>query len=186
MSKISMVFQDVYLFNDTVLNNIRIGNPAASDEQVIDAARLAQAHEFIMELAEGYETMVGEGGSTLSGGQKQRISIARALLKDAPIILLDEATASVDPENERLIQQALNALVKDKTVIIIAHRLSTVHAADLILVLRNGLIIQEGTHDELLEAGGLYKDFWEQRQKSKSWKLGSSTASEWVIALGAD
>lgn len=172
LRQMTMVFQDVYLFNDTIMNNIRFANPAATDEQVFAASRLACAHEFIVEMAEGYETIVGEGGSTLSGGQKQRISIARAILKDAPIVLLDEATASIDPENERLIQQAFNALTQHKTVIIIAHRLSTVQAADVILVLDKGQILQRGTHDVLLTKAGLYRHFWDERQKSKSWKIG--------------
>ncbi len=174
LSQITMVFQDVYLFNDTIMNNIRFANPAATDEQVFAAARLAQAHDFIVAMPDGYSSMVGEGGSTLSGGEKQRISIARAILKDAPIVLLDEATASVDPENERLIQQAINALVKQKTVIIIAHRLSTVQTADMILVLKSGQVIEQGTHDELIRHDGLYNYFWQERQKARSWKLGSA------------
>ena len=176
LSQITMVFQDVYLFNDTIMNNIRFANPAATDEQVFVAARLARAHDFIVELPEGYESIVGEGGSTLSGGEKQRISIARAILKDAPIVLLDEATASIDPENERLIQQAFNVLVKHKTVIIIAHRLSTVQTADMILVLKDGHVIQQGKHDELIAQAGLYRHFWQERQKARSWKLGSADA----------
>jgi ATP-binding cassette, subfamily B, bacterial len=172
LSNISMVFQDVYLFNDTIMNNIRFANMDATDEQVYAAARLAQAHEFISEMEDGYDSIVGEGGSTLSGGQKQRISIARAILKDAPIILLDEATASIDPENERLIQQAINALVNQKTVIIIAHRLSTVQTADQILVLKEGKLIQTGKHEELLKDAGLYRHFWNERQKARDWKLG--------------
>ncbi|NEP84930.1 MAG: ABC transporter ATP-binding protein, partial [Okeania sp. SIO3B3] len=183
LSHITMVFQDVYLFNDTVMNNLRFANPAATDEQVFEAAKLARAHDFIEALSDGYETMVGEGGSTLSGGQKQRLSIARAILKDAPIVLLDEATASIDPENERLIQQAFNALVKHKTVIIIAHRLSTVQTADLILVLQDGQVIQQGQHADLMYQEGLYRRFWEERQKSRHWKLGSSVAAEWAVAL---
>jgi ATP-binding cassette subfamily B protein len=171
LSQISMVFQDVYLFNDTVMNNIRFGNPAASDEQVMAAARLAQADEFIQEMSDGYNSLVGEGGSTLSGGEKQRISIARAILKDAPIILLDEATASIDPENERLIQKAFNALVKDKTIVIIAHRLSSVQTADIIFVLDKNTIIEKGTHQELLDNKGQYYQFWQERQKARSWKL---------------
>jgi ATP-binding cassette subfamily B protein len=173
LSQISMVFQDVYLFNDTIMNNIRFGNPAATDEQLMAAARLAQADEFIQKMPEGYETVVGESGSTLSGGEKQRISIARAILKDAPIILLDEATASIDPENERLIQKAFNALVKNKTIVIIAHRLSTVQTADIIFVLDNNTITEKGTHQELIKKKGLYHRFWQDRQLARSWKLTS-------------
>jgi ABC-type multidrug transport system fused ATPase/permease subunit len=168
-----MVFQDVYLFNDTIRHNIQFGNPNASEAEVIAAARAARCHEFIMALPHGYDTVVGEGGSTLSGGEKQRISIARAMLKDAPIVLLDEATAAIDPENERLIQQALNALTAKKTLIVIAHRLSTVQFADRILVLDRGQIVQQGTHDTLIEQDGMYRQFWRSRQKAKTWKLGA-------------
>jgi ATP-binding cassette, subfamily B, bacterial len=186
LSQITMVFQDVYLFKDTIMNNLRFANPSATDEQVFAAARLARAHDFIVALPDGYEMVVGEGGSTLSGGQKQRISIARALLKDAPIVLLDEATASIDPENERLIQQAFNALVRNKTVIIIAHRLSTVQNADMILVLKDGQLIQQGAHAELMRQEGLYQHFWQEREKSRSWKLGSAAATQLAADLGAD
>jgi ATP-binding cassette subfamily B protein len=172
LSHITMVFQDVYLFNDTILNNIRFGNPNATDEQVFAAARAAQCHDFIVELPEGYLTIVGEGGGTLSGGQKQRISIARAILKDAPIVLLDEATASIDPENERLVQQAFNALTANKTLIVIAHRLNTVQYADNIIVLDEGRVVQQGTHSALIGCEGMYRRFWEERQKARSWKLG--------------
>jgi len=172
MSNITMVFQDVYLFNDTVANNIRFGNPNATEREVVAAAKAARCHEFIMRLPRGYDTMVGEGGSTLSGGEKQRISIARALLKDAPIVLLDEATASIDPENERLIQDALNALVAEKTLVVIAHRLSTVRSADNIICLKNGRVIQQGTHDDLISQDGLYRRFWAERARARDWKLG--------------
>jgi ATP-binding cassette subfamily B protein len=172
LANITMVFQDVYLFNDTILNNIRFGNPNATDEQVFTAARAARCHEFITELSEGYLTMVGESGSTLSGGQKQRVSIARAILKDAPVVLLDEATASIDPENEQLIQQAFNALAANKTLIVIAHRLNTVQSADKIIVLDEGHVVQEGKHGELIAQEGMYRRFWEERQKARSWKLG--------------
>ncbi|MFR3458674.1 MAG: ABC transporter ATP-binding protein [Bilophila wadsworthia] len=148
---ISMVFQNVYLFEDTILNNIRFGKPDATMEEVREAARKARCHDFIMALPEGYETPVGEGGVSLSGGERQRISLARAMLKDAPVIILDEATASVDPENERQLQEAFEALTRDKTFIMIAHRLSTVRKADQILVLDKGRIIQRGRHEELME-----------------------------------
>jgi ATP-binding cassette subfamily B protein len=172
LGQITMVFQDVYLFNDTIANNIRIGKPQASDAEVERAARLAQIHDFIAGLPDGYQTVVGEGGSTLSGGQKQRISIARAILKDAPIVLLDEATASIDPENEQQIQQAFNALAAEKTLVIIAHRLTTIQQADQILVLEDGRIVQRGRHAELLTADGLYRRFWAEREKARGWKLG--------------
>lgn len=171
LAQMTMVFQDVYLFNDTVFNNIKIGNPMATEEQVCAAAQAARCHEFILEMSNGYDTLVGEGGATLSGGQRQRISIARAILKDAPIVLLDEATASIDPENEALIQQAFDALVQHKTLVVIAHRLTTVQRADQILVLDEGQIVQRGTHNELIRQEGLYRRFWDERQKARSWKL---------------
>ncbi|WP_026896237.1 ABC transporter ATP-binding protein [Clostridiisalibacter paucivorans] len=171
IKNISMVFQKVYLFNDTILNNIRFGKPDASYEEIVEAAKKARCHDFIMELENGYDTVVGEGGSTLSGGEKQRISIARAILKDAPIILLDEATASVDPDNEKHIQMAINELVKDKTLVVIAHRLSTIKNADQIVVIDDGEIIQKGTHNELIELQGQYKDFWQRRIKARSWRI---------------
>ena len=172
LSRVSMVFQDVYLFNDTVYQNIAYGSKTATRENIIEAAKTAQCHDFITRLPDGYETMVGEGGSTLSGGEKQRISIARAILKDAPIILLDEATASVDPENEHLIQDAINALVESKTLIIIAHRLSTITSADQIIVLNSeGKIEEVGKHEDLLKADGLYSRFWESRQQARGWKV---------------
>ena len=148
MSYMSFVFQDVTLFNDTVMNNIRLGNPNATDDQVIAAAKAAYCDEFVREMPDGYQTVLGENGSTLSGGERQRISIARALLKNAPIILLDEATASLDPENEVLVQKAIARLVEGKTVIMIAHRLRTVVDADQILVLDNGRLVEHGTHDD--------------------------------------
>ncbi len=174
LANISIVFQDVYLFNDTILNNIRLGAPDATFDQVVEAARLARCHNFIEALSEGYNTIVGEGGSTLSGGQKQRISIARAILKDTPIILLDEATAALDPENESLIQQAIDELVSTKTLIIIAHRLSTIKAADQILVLDQGRVVEHGKHNDLLALNGLYKRLWSYRQRAKNWKLSSN------------
>ena len=171
MENISMVFQNVYLFEDTILNNIRFGKPDATMEEVREAARKARCHDFIMALPEGYETPVGEGGVSLSGGERQRISLARAMLKDAPVIILDEATASVDPENERQLQEAFEALTRDKTVIMIAHRLSTVRKADQILVLDKGRIIQRGRHEELMEQGGLYADFIRIREQAVGWSL---------------
>lgn len=171
MRNISMVFQEVYLFHDTIENNIRFGSPAATHEQVVAAAKKACCHEFIMELPQGYETVLGEGGETLSGGEKQRISIARAMLKDAPIILLDEATSSVDPENEDKLQAAIEALTHDKTIVMIAHRLKTVRRADQILVLKCGHIVQRGTHEELAVQPGVYADFIRQREEATGWRL---------------
>ncbi|MGL6200475.1 MAG: ABC transporter ATP-binding protein [Lachnospiraceae bacterium] len=171
MKNISMVFQNVYLFNDTIENNIRFGKPDATREQVEKAAKQACCHDFIMALPEGYDTILGEGGGTLSGGEKQRISIARAMLKDAPIILLDEATASVDPENEAELQAAISALTHDKTIVMIAHRLKTVRHADQILVLSDGKIAQQGTHEELMRQPGIYADFIRMRQEAVGWKL---------------
>ena len=171
MSQISIVFQDVYLFHDTIFNNIRIGREKATEEEIIAATQAAQCHEFIQALPEGYNTMVGEGGCTLSGGEKQRISIARAILKDAPIVLLDEATASLDPENELYIQNAINDLVKNKTVVMIAHRLHTVQAADRIYVIDKGKISEQGTHDNLLSNKGLYHTLWNEQNRIKNWKF---------------
>ena len=171
LRNIAMVFQNVYLFHDTIRNNIRFGRPDAAEEDVIAAAKAARCHDFIMALPEGYETPVGEGGVSLSGGERQRISLARAMLKDAPVIILDEATASVDPENERQLQEAFEALTRDKTVIMIAHRLSTVRKADQILVLDKGRIIQRGRHEELMEQGGLYADFIRIREQAVGWSL---------------
>ena len=171
MKNISMVFQSVYLFNDTVENNIKFGRPDATHEQVVAAARAACCHDFIMALPDGYDTVLGEGGGSLSGGEKQRISIARAMLKDAPLVILDEATASVDPENEAELQAAISALTRGKTLIMIAHRLNTVRNADQILVLSGGHIVQRGTHQELMAQGGLYADFVGVRQEALRWKL---------------
>ena len=171
MRCMSFVFQDVTLFNDTVFNNIRVGNMNATEEQVMAAAKAAYCDEFIQRLPDGYQTVLGENGSTLSGGERQRISIARALLKDAPIILLDEATASLDPENEVLIQRAIAKLVEGKTVIIIAHRLRTVVDADQILVLDNGRLVEHGTHDELMKKNGLYHKLFHIQQESLGWAV---------------
>ena len=171
MSYMSFVFQDVTLFNDTVMNNIRLGNPNATDDQVIAAAKAAYCDEFVREMPDGYQTVLGENGSTLSGGERQRISIARALLKNAPIILLDEATASLDPENEVLVQKAIAKLVEGKTVIMIAHRLRTVVDADQILVLDNGRLVEHGTHDELMQQNGLYHKLFHIQQESLGWAV---------------
>ena len=172
LSNISMVFQNVYLFHDTVRNNICFGKPDATEVEMVEAAKKACCHDFIMALPEGYDTVIGEGGGSLSGGEKQRISIARAILKDAPIIILDEATASVDPENEHLIQAAISELTKGKTIVTIAHRLATIEQADQILVVDNGQIAQRGTHRDLVAIPGKYKDFVDIRSQSEGWKIG--------------
>ncbi|SHO44035.1 ABC transporter ATP-binding protein [Anaerocolumna xylanovorans] len=172
LNNISMVFQNVYLFHDTIENNIKFGKPDATREQVIEAAKKACCHEFIENLPDGYQTVIGEAGATISGGEKQRISIARAILKDAPIIILDEATANVDPENEKHLQDAIAELTKDKTIIMIAHRLKTVRSASQILVLSGGNILQRGNHEQLMKEGGIYADFVNMRSKSIGWKLG--------------
>lgn len=174
MKNFSFVFQSVYLFEDTIANNIRFGEPEASMERVIEAAKKAKCHEFIMSLPNGYETIIGEGGASLSGGEKQRISIARAIMKDAPIIILDEATANVDPENETELTAAIEALTKEKTIIMIAHRLKTVRHADQIFVIDNGHIAEKGTHDDLMKQEGIYKSFVEGRQEAASWKIAAS------------
>lgn len=173
LANFAIVFQDVYLFNDTVEDNIRFGRPDATDEEVRDAARKARCHTFISQLPDGYKTMVGEGGASLSGGEKQRISIARALLKDAPLVILDEATASVDPENERELQRAIAELTRDKTIIMIAHHLSTVRDAERIIVLDEGCIAQSGTHAELMAQQGLYRRLVETRQSAIGWTIPS-------------
>lgn len=173
MKNFSFVFQNVYLFQDTIANNIRFGQPEASVEQVIDAAKKACCHDFIMQLPNGYETVIGEGGASLSGGEKQRISIARAIMKDAPIIILDEATANVDPENEKDLVEAIDALTKEKTILMIAHRLKTVRNADQILVVDKGQIVEQGKHDDLMKLDGIYKRFVNAREIAGSWKLGA-------------
>ena len=167
----SFVFQEVILFQDTIYNNILIGNKDATREQVIAAAKAAQCDEFITSLKDGYDTKVGENGATLSGGERQRISIARALLKDAPIVLLDEATASIDPANEAQVQKAINSLIQDRTVIVIAHKLKTIQNVDKIIVLENGRINQEGKHQELIEKGGLYAHLWDIQNKTTRWSI---------------
>ena len=171
MSHIAMVFQSVYLFEDTIENNIKFGVPSATREEVIEAAKKAMCHDFIEALPNGYDTLIGEGGATLSGGEKQRISIARAMLKDAPIVIFDEATANIDPENEDKLKAAIEELTKNKTIIMIAHRLSTIRNADQILVLNNGKIEQQGNHEELMKQGGLYKTLISMRNKATIWKI---------------
>lgn len=171
MNNISMVFQNVYLFEDTIENNIKFGCPDATREQVRAAAEKACCDDFIQRLPEGYETMIGEGGTSLSGGEKQRISIARAILKDSPIVIFDEATANVDPENEDKLQNAIEELTKDKTIIMIAHRLKTVRNANQILVVNDGQIVQQGTHEQLIKEEGIYSNFIGNRKEANSWKL---------------
>lgn len=171
MEQISMVFQRVYLFQDTIYNNISMGKPDATEEEVYEAAKKARCYDFIMALPDGFQTVIGEGGATLSGGEKQRISIARCILKDAPIVILDEATASVDTDNESYIQEAINELVKGKTLLVIAHRLNTIRQADQILVISDGRISEQGTHDVLMAKAGIYQDFVNIRKKSSGWSL---------------
>jgi len=171
LRNLSFVFQDVMLFQDSILNNIRIGKPSASLDEVVEAAKKAGCHDFIMALPDGYDTVPGEGGSTLSGGEKQRIAIARALIKDAPIVLLDEVTANIDVENEVKIQSALQELLKNKTVIMIAHKLSTIQDVDQILVIEDGSISQKGTHNELMKQIGLYKKLWDMQYQTEKWKI---------------
>lgn len=171
LRNLSFVFQDVMLFQDSILNNIRIGRPSACLDEVVEAAKKAGCHDFIMKLPDGYDTVPGEGGSTLSGGEKQRIAIARALIKDAPIVLLDEVTANIDVENEVKIQSALQELLKNKTVIMIAHKLSTIQDVDQILVIEDGKISQKGTHHELMEQIGLYKKLWDMQYQTEKWKI---------------
>ena len=174
MSNFSFVFQNVYLFQDTIENNIKFGSQEASHEEVIEAAKKACCHEFISKLPDGYNTVIGEGGASLSGGEKQRISIARAIMKDAPIVILDEATANVDPENEKDLMDAIEALTKEKTIIMIAHRLKTVRHADQIVVVDKGRIVQRGNHEKLMKEDGIYKRFVDARKKAVSWKLEGS------------
>lgn len=171
MKNFSFVFQNVYLFHDTIANNIRFGQADAPMEKVIEAAKKACCHDFIMSLPQGYETLIGEGGASLSGGERQRISIARAIMKDAPVIILDEASANVDPENERDLMKAIEHLTEEKTVIMIAHRLKTVRHADRIIVIDKGRIAESGSHEELLMKNGIYSRFVESRKEAVSWKL---------------
>lgn len=171
MNQISMVFQNVYLFNDTIENNIKFGRPDATEQEVYEAAKKARCYDFIMALPDGFQTVVGEGGATLSGGEKQRISIARCILKDAPIVILDEATANVDIDNESYIQEAISELAKGKTLLVIAHRLNTIRNADQIVVISDGRISERGTHDELMAKDGIYRDFVNVRKQSAGWSL---------------
>lgn len=171
LKNFAFVFQNVYLFNDTVANNIAFGVPGASKEQIEAAAKKACCHDFILSLPDGYETVIGEGGASLSGGEKQRISIARAIMKDAPVIILDKATANVDPENEVDLIRAIESLTENKTVVIIAHRLKTVRNADQILVVDKGRIVQQGAHEELLREEGIYRRFINERREAASWKV---------------
>ena len=171
MDIVSFVFQDVFLFNDSILENIRIGRKDATDEEVIEAAKLAMCHEFVIKTENGYDTQVGDAGCKLSGGERQRLSIARAILRDTPVIVLDEATAFSDPENEDKIQESINNLTKDKTLITIAHRLSTIMHSDKILVFDKGTIVGEGEHGELLNSCPLYKKMWDAHIKSMDWQF---------------
>jgi len=172
MKNFSFVFQNVFLFHDTIANNIRFGQPNAPMDDVIAAAKKACCHDFITALPDGYDTIIVENGASLSGGEKQRISIARAIMKNAPIIILDEATANVDPENEKDLMEAIEALTKEKTILMIAHRLKTVRNADQIFVVDKGRIAQRGTHDELIKQDGIYRRFVNSRRKAIGWKIG--------------
>ena len=178
MRNFSMVFQRVYLFNDSIENNIKFGKPDATHEEVVAAAKAARCHEFIMALPDGCDTIIGESGTTISGGERQRLSIARAMLKDAPIIILDEATANVDPENEAELQEAVKALTAGKTLVMIAHRMKTVQEADQILVLDQGRIVQRGRHAELMQQGGIYADFVCSRKSAESWRIAEWKSNE--------
>ena len=178
MEQVSMVFQRVYLFNDSIENNIKFGKPDATHEEVVAAAKAARCHDFITALPDGYDTIIGESGATISGGERQRLSIARAMLKDAPIIILDEATANVDPENEVELQEAVKALTAGKTLVMIAHRMKTVQEADQILVLDQGRIVQRGRHAELMKQGGIYADFVCSRSSAESWRIAGRKSRE--------
>ena len=178
MRNFSMVFQRVYLFNDSIENNIKFGKPDATHEEVVAAAKAARCHDFITALPDGYDTIIGESGATISGGERQRLSIARAMLKDAPIIILDEATANVDPENEVELQEAVKALTAGKTLVMIAHRMKTVQEADQILVLDQGRIVQRGRHAELMKQDGIYADFVCSRRSAESWRIAERKSNE--------
>lgn len=178
MDIVSFVFQDSFLFFDTLYENIRVGNSSAGREEVIAAAKAAQCHEFIESLPQGYETRIGDEGVYLSGGESQRVCVARAILKNAPILVLDEATAFADPENEHLIQQALKELTKGKTVLMIAHRLSSITDADNILVIDKGKIAEQGTHAKLLEKQGIYYNMWNEYQQSVRWTIGKEVSND--------
>lgn len=171
MRRVSFVFQDIFLFKQSILDNIRMGNPGATEKQVMEAAKAAQCHEFISKLPDGYHTVVGTKGIHLSGGERQRIAIARAIIKDSPIIVLDEATAFSDPENEYLIQKAFEKLMQGKTVIIIAHRLSTIRNADKIIVMEKGHLVEEGRHEQLVAAGKRYAQMWNHYTEAVDWKI---------------
>jgi ATP-binding cassette subfamily B protein len=186
LASISMVFQDVYLFNDSVTNNIRVGKKDATEDDIIAAAKKARCHDFIMELPDGYDTVLAEGGASLSAGERQRISIARAILKDAPIILLDEATASLDPENEVHIQEAIEGLVENKTVVIIAHRLYTIVGADRVFVFDEGELKEEGTHEELMEMNGLFRQMWDEQQSIRNWSFGGTRKQMPLVKTSKD
>ena len=175
MDHISMVFQRVYLFQDSIYNNIAMGRPDATRAEVMEAAKKARCYDFIMDLPEGFDTVIGEGGASLSGGERQRISIARCILKDAPIVILDEATASVDADNESYIQQAISELCRGKTLLVIAHRLNTIRGADQILVIDQGTIVQQGAHEALMAEDGIYRSFVTVRAHSRGWNRRTGT-----------